>query len=111
MYPKQIRLYPLGFLGALLLLLIPSSVPAQQLEAAVTFVYGVNTTLPGEVFASLSPPQIDEIYILANSVTVLSPKQTELLFWPLTQRYRANWTELNEPLDGVLEILADERGG
>ena len=97
--------------GAIVILfaLFATSVRAQQPETTETFVYGVNATTPGEVFANLSPPQVDEIYILANQLSVLSPKRTMLLFWPLTNRYQAQWSALNEPLDGVLEVMQDGR--
>lgn len=109
MYLNQIWLRSLAALVALCVLFSSRLVRAQQPELIEAFVYGINATTPGEVFANLSPPQVEDIYILANSVTVLSPKRTNVYFWPSTQRYRGHWETLNEPLDGVLEIIEDGR--
>ena len=102
---NQTRLQLLATLIALAVFLLSSSAQAQQPELVEAFVYGVNATTPGEVFANFSPPQVDEIYILANRINVVSPKRTNVYFWPASQRYRGHWETLNEPVDGVLEIL------
>ena len=108
MYLNKIRLHSLAVLVALFVLFFSSSVQAQQPELTETIVYGINATTPGQVFANLSPPQVEDIYILANRVSIISPRLTMVYFWPLTQRYRGHWEELNEPLDGVLEIIQDD---
>ena len=107
MYLNQTWLRRLATLGALFAILLSSTVQGQQPELTEAFVYGINATTPGEVFANLSPPQVEDIYILANRANVLSPKLTNVYFWPLTQRYRGHWETLNKPLDGVLEIVED----
>ena len=106
---KQFKLRLVVVLAAIFVLFLSRRTQAQQPESIEAFVYGINATTPGEVYANLSPPQVDEIYILADRVSMLSPRRTNIYFWPLTQRYQANWSELNEPLDGVLEIVEDNR--
>lgn len=81
---------------------------AQIPEAEEAMVYGINATTPGEVFGTFSPPQVEEIYILAGRVSILSPRRTRVFFWPITKKYRAAWSQLNQELDGSLEIM---RGG
>ena len=41
------------------------------------------------------------IYLVANPV---SPRRTDVYYWPITNREVANWARLNEPVEGVLEI-------
>jgi hypothetical protein len=97
-----------GFVGLILPLLALSTagpVHARIPETEEAFVYGINATTPSEVFGTFSPPQVEGIYILAGKVSVLSPRRTQLFFWPITQEYRAAWSQLNESVEGVLEIL------
>ncbi len=44
---------------------------------------------------------VGTIYLVANPV---SPRRTEVYYWPITNREVANWARLNEPVEGVLEI-------
>ncbi len=44
---------------------------------------------------------VDTIYLVANAV---SPRRTEVYYWPITNREVADWARLNEPVEGVLEI-------
>jgi len=98
-----------GLMLALLVLAFSEPVQAQIPEAEEAFVYGINATTEGEVFGTFSPPQVEEIYILAGRVSVLSPRRTRVFFWPITKEYRAAWSQLNEPLEGVLEIMQRDR--
>lgn len=94
-----------SFLLALLALAPAESAHAQLPDLEEAVVYGVTATTPDEVLGTLSPPQVEEICLLAGRANILSPRRTRIFYWPLTKEYRAAWSRLNEPLDGVLEIL------
>ena len=98
-----------GLMLTLLVLALSEPVQAQIPKTEEALVYGINATTPGEVFGTFSPPHAEEIYILAGRVSVLSPRRTRVFFWPITKEYRAAWSQLNEPLDGVLEIMYRDR--
>jgi hypothetical protein len=95
----------IGVMLAFLVLALAEPVRAQIPETEEAFVYGINATTPGEVFGTFSPPQVEEIFILAGRVSILSPRRTRVFYWPITREYRPAWSQLNEPLDGVLEIM------
>jgi hypothetical protein len=98
-----------GLMLTLLVLALSEPVQAQIPKTEEALVYGINATTPGEVFGTFSPPHVEEIYILSGRVSVLSPRRTRVFFWPITKEYRAAWSQLNEPLDGVLEIMQRDR--
>ncbi|MCC7022653.1 MAG: hypothetical protein IT338_07490, partial [Thermomicrobiales bacterium] len=75
--------------------------------AAPAFVYGINAALPNTYTGTFAPPSVDTIYLLAGETSVISPRMTEIYFWPITNEYKANWHALNEPVPGVLEVSAN----
>jgi hypothetical protein len=82
----------------------PLSTRAQEMEAQPAFVYGINAAVPGSYVGTFAPPSTATIYLLAGQVSILSPRRTEIYFWPITNEYRANWHTLNEPVPGTLEV-------
>jgi hypothetical protein len=96
-----------GFLSLPLLILIllcaaPALAQAPQKERR--FVYGLNLFDGVEYTTGFVPPAVDTVYVLADHVGVLDPKLTEVYFWPITNDYRADFTNLNELVLGRLEI-------
>lgn len=91
----------------LLLLLLPGAlaVHAQAPEQSDAFVFGINAAVPGAVIGAFAPPSVESIYFLADQTSILSPRRTRVYFWPITNEYRAAWSELNEEVAGVLEVL------
>lgn len=87
------------------LLLIPVLTFAQVPEQTEAFVYGINAAIPGAVIGTFAPPIVDEIYLMANDASILSPRRTRVYYWPITNEYRAAWSQLNEQVDGILEVL------
>ena len=75
------------------------------MERTEAFVYGINASVPGAVFGTFAPPAVDEIYLLADRTSIISPRRTNIYFWPITNEYRAAWSSLNEGVEGVLEVL------
>jgi hypothetical protein len=95
----------LSLLLTLLALLIPLSANAQAPEQTEAFVYGINASLPGSVVGTFAPPQVDEIFLLADQTSILSARRTLVYYWPITNEYRASWSRMNEQVEGVLEVL------
>jgi hypothetical protein len=81
---------------------------AQAPERERRFVYGINLFDGIQYATGFVPPSVDTVYVLADQLGVLDPKLTEVYFWPVTNDYRADFTSLNELVDGRLEIV---RGG
>jgi hypothetical protein len=77
---------------------------AQTTETERAFVYGINAAIPGNYVGTFAPPSAEAIYLLAGETSMISPRLTEIYFWPITNEYRANWHTLNEPVPGVLEV-------
>ena len=77
---------------------------AQETDAQPAFVYGINAAVPDSYVGTFAPPSTETIYLLAGQVSILSPRRTEIYFWPITNEYRANWNALNEPVPGTLEV-------
>lgn len=104
------RLLPIAIVLLLALLTGPNGVAgqseAQTPDAERAFVYGINAAIPNTYAGTFAPPSVDTIYLLAGETSVISPRMTELYFWPITNEYKANWHALNEPVPGTLEVLA-----
>lgn len=93
----------------LMLLLSRSAVQAQAPKRVAAFVYGINAAAPDGVIGTFAPPTVESIYLLAGHTSVLSPRQTLVYFWPITNEYRAAWSEMNETIEGTLEISQNGR--
>jgi hypothetical protein len=73
------------------------------------FVYGL-TNYNGSVYDSaLVPPSVDTIYLLGGRENVIAPRETLVYFWPITNQYLADWEQLNELVDGSLQISQNGR--
>lgn len=95
----------------LFLLLLTGGHPsqAQTPEQTDAFVFGINASVPGAVIGTFAPPSVDSIYFLADQTSILSPRHTRVYFWPITNEYRAAWSEMNEQVEGTLEVLQNGR--
>lgn len=82
---------------------------AQTPEQTDAFVFGINASVPGAVIGTFAPPSVDTIYFLADRTSILSPRRTRVYFWPITNEYRAAWSEVNEEVEGTLEVLQNGR--
>jgi hypothetical protein len=88
---------------------LPDSLMAQSTSGERAFVYGINAAIPGNFVGTFAPPSADAIFLLADGTSVISPRFTEIYFWPITNEFRANWSALNEPVAGVLEVVSNGR--
>jgi hypothetical protein len=101
---RLLRILPI----LLLLALVQGSRAAQaqtpQKERA--FVYGINAAVEeGGFTGSFAPPAAPTLYLLAGQTSIISPRTTEIYFWPITNEYQADWSLVNETVPGKLEIL------
>ena len=99
------RPFRLFLLLILVMVVVPSSARAQAPEQTEAFVYGINAALPEAVVGTFAPPVVDEIYFLADMTNILSPRRTNVYYWPITNEYRAGWSQKNEQVDGILEVM------
>lgn len=108
---KKICLLPKrsGVFFLLLALLLARPSQAQAPEQTDAFVFGINASVPGAVIGTFAPPSVDTIYFLADRTSILSPRRTRVYFWPITNEYRAAWSEVNEEVEGTLEVLQNGR--
>jgi hypothetical protein len=68
------------------------------------FVYAT-TVFDGLAYSSaMTPPDVDTIYMIADRQNIIAPRRTMIYYWPITNRYLADWALLNEVVDGELEI-------
>ena len=74
------------------------SAMAQMTNSERAFVYGINAAVPDNFLGTFAPPTAETIFLLADGTSVISPRYTEIYFWPITNEYRANWSALNEPV-------------
>ncbi|MGH2617483.1 MAG: hypothetical protein ACRDJC_19790 [Thermomicrobiales bacterium] len=79
-------------------------VEAQSTDGERAFVYGINAGIPDNYVGTFAPPAAGSIYLLADETSVISPRYTEIAFWPITNEYRPDWTTRNELVPGVLEV-------
>lgn len=98
------RSFLLWLAACLLLWLVSSAVAAQDPVRRTELVYGVNAYIGGRYEGDFYPRSVDTIYLVANALSVVSPRHTEVYYWPITNREVADWARLNEPVEGVLEI-------
>lgn len=97
-----------GRAGILLVLglLLGSGVAAGQVPAKHRqFVYGINAFSWEGYAGALSAMPAHTIYLLAGHPSVVSARETFIYYWPITGEYRADWSSLNLPVPGTLEIL------
>jgi hypothetical protein len=67
-------------------------------------VYHVNAYQGSGWQGVFHPQSSDTIYILSGQTNTLTPRYTMVFFWTITQRYKAEWTALNEVIESRLEI-------
>ncbi len=97
----------LRLLSILLLALLQGShaALAQAPQKERAFVYGINAAFAAGFAGSFAPPSAPAIYLLAGQTSIVSPRITEIYFWPITNEYQADWSLVNETVPGKLEIL------
>lgn len=93
----------------LVLILFTVPISAQSPESSEEFVYGLNIFTGQRYLGTFLPPTEETLYVLADITNIISPRQTQVYFWPVTNEYKADWDAMNEVVDGTLEILQGRR--
>lgn len=78
-------------------------------EKREEFVYGVNAFNGSLYHGTFYPPSVDTLYLLADEISIVSPRKTLLYYWPVTNEYKADWDTLSANVEGVLEIISQGR--
>ena len=67
-------------------------------------VYAI-TAYAGPTYTNtFCPPKIDTIYLIAGKDSVLDLRETLVFYWPITKDFKADWSGLNKPVTGTLEV-------
>lgn len=92
------------FLFGVALIGLPSAARAETPARTESFVYAA-TAFDGQIYqSSFAPPSVDTLYLIADAENVLATRWTQTYYWPLTNRYEADWLLMNEFVEGKLEI-------
>jgi hypothetical protein len=90
----------------LILILISSScqraLPITEFDKS--FVFAVTFNAITSIQSVIIPPAVEEMYLLSDVYHVIAPRQTRVYYWPLTNRFLADWNTENELIDGFLEV-------
>jgi hypothetical protein len=81
------------------------SAMAEKKPNDLEFVYGTNHFDGYKYSSALIPAGVDDIFLMADRTNIIASRLTEIYYWPLTNKYRANWDEANIIVEGTLEIL------
>lgn len=71
--------------------------------------YGLTLFDGAQYQGTFCSEEIDTVYMLAGVGNVVTPRVTEVYFWPITGEYMADWMAMNEAIEGTLEILDGSR--
>ena len=93
----------------LLLLILQGRVWADVPKYEEQFVYHLGPFDGKGYPETFIPRSEDTIYLLADTNNVVSPRVTLVYFWPLTGKFVAAFKQLNEQLEGTLEIFSGQR--
>ncbi len=78
-------------------------------ELGNTLVYAVTLNDLTSIRSTLIPPNVDSIYLLSDTLGIISPRETRVYYWPLTNRYLADWTTMNTLVEGELEVYQNDK--
>ena len=92
-------------LALFLVTLLPQTTTAQVPEKRREFVYGVNAFSGLEYESVFYPLTVDTIYLMADVTNIISPRESLVYFWPITNEQRVDWDGLNETIAGTLEVV------
>jgi hypothetical protein len=91
--------------AAMLLVVGGASAQSEDFPREESFVYAT-TYFDGAAYNSgVITPNVDTIYMLADTRQVIAPRNTLIYYWALTNEYLADWNQKNELVEGTLEIV------
>ncbi len=105
---RRVHLFSrIGFLLMIIFAFLPEGVRAE--DGAIKFSWGITASLLEGTAGLFSPPQIPEIYVLSDRTHIFSGKMTYVYYWPLEREYKPDWSQLNQDVEGFLDIY-DSQG-
>ncbi len=102
---SKVRILLIVFVAILLNQTSVQGVQGQEPEKKREFVYGVNAFTGLEYEGVAYPNTVDTLYLLADVVNIVSPRESLVYFWPITNQLQVDWSALNEKVEGTLELL------
>ena len=103
--PRTLRLCGKIIFVFFVLLLTYAPSQAQEPEKVREFVYGVNAFTGLEYEGVSYPNAVDTLYLLADITNIVSPRESLVYFWPITNQVQVDWGKLNEKVEGTLEVV------
>jgi hypothetical protein len=85
-----------------------TSASAQETED-LEFVYGTNHFDGAFYSSTFVPSSVDPVYLLAEHISILASRMTDVYYWPITNEYRPDWDAANVVVEGSLEIFEGPR--
>ncbi len=95
---------PVAVVIAFLLLLVASTASADDPTKQREFVYGLNLFDGSRFSGSFIPRYVDTLYVLADTKSMIDPKQTDVYWWELTHEYKGDFGSVDDVVTSTLEI-------
>lgn len=74
-------------------------------EKEVQIVYSLNPWNGRSVGdGTIAVQHVDTMFAIANRPTLITARETEVYYWPITREYMADWYTMNEQIHGRLRI-------
>lgn len=87
----------------LIMLSICTFLSANDSIYAINYFDGLNYN------STIVPPSSETIYLLSNNTHVITAKETNLYYWPLTSEYKADWATKNKTLSGTIVVSSNSK--
>jgi hypothetical protein len=90
------------------LYLFAAALPGMAIEPVKkeALVYRLQSFAANEYATVYSPPQADEIHLIADTDNAFDPRTTLIFYWPLSREYFESWETLDVAVQGRMEILS-----
>lgn len=76
----------------------------------VQLVYSINPWNGREIgTGTFSVNDADTLYLMADEISLVNARKTEIYYWPITREYMADWFSMNETVEGKLRIRQGDR--
>lgn len=74
-------------------------------EKEIQLVYSINPWDGHQTGdGTFAMKKVDTLFVIADEISLLNARETEVYYWPITREYMADWFGMNEPVEGQLRI-------
>jgi hypothetical protein len=70
-------------------------------------VYAINPFVGWEYADAFAPQRTQTIYLIENIDNIITPRYTDVYYWPITGEYMADWSSYSQDVQAKLEIIKD----